>query len=88
MQPPSSGLGLRQKAAIGAVETMGKTLRVLTLTELMRLMRDLHVHCRKSDRPGLLTASALVSSTDSGHAEQHRLIDLPRTYPVSTHEAE
>ena len=39
MHPPSKVLGLRQKAAIGAVETMEETMRVLTLTELMRLTR-------------------------------------------------
>src|ERR1700680_2495620 len=39
MHPPSPVQGLRQKAAIGAVETMEKTMRVLTLTELMRLTR-------------------------------------------------
>ena len=39
MHPPSPGLGLRQKAAIGAVETMEETMRVLTLNELMRLTR-------------------------------------------------
>jgi hypothetical protein len=39
MHPPSPALGLRQKAAIGAVETMEETMRVLTLTELMRLTR-------------------------------------------------
>jgi hypothetical protein len=32
-------IGLRQKAAIGAVETMEETMRLLTLTELMRLTR-------------------------------------------------
>jgi hypothetical protein len=39
MHPPSPGLGLRQKAAIGAVDTMEETMRVLTLNELMRLTR-------------------------------------------------
>jgi hypothetical protein len=39
MHPPSPAQGLRQKAAIGAVETMEETMRVLTLTELMRLTR-------------------------------------------------
>lgn len=39
MHPPSPVQGLRQKAAIGAVETMEETMRVLTLTELMRLTR-------------------------------------------------
>src|SRR6202035_145596 len=34
-----SGAGLRQKAAIGAVETMEETMRVLTIHELMRLTR-------------------------------------------------
>ncbi|MDA9426230.1 hypothetical protein XH97_29530 [Bradyrhizobium sp. CCBAU 53380] len=39
MHPPSSVRGLRQKAAIGAVETMEETMRVLTPNELMRLTR-------------------------------------------------
>jgi hypothetical protein len=39
MQPPSKTQRLRQKAAIGAVETMEETMRVLTQTELMRLTR-------------------------------------------------
>ena len=39
MHPPSSAQGLRQKAAIGAVETMEETMRVLTINELMRLTR-------------------------------------------------
>ena len=39
VHPPSPVQGLRQKAAIGAVETMEETMRVLTLTELMRLTR-------------------------------------------------
>jgi hypothetical protein len=39
MHPPSPVQGLRQKAAIGAVETMEETMRVLTLTELMRLSK-------------------------------------------------
>jgi hypothetical protein len=39
MHPPSPGLGLRQKAAIGAVKTMEETMQVLTLNELMRLTR-------------------------------------------------
>jgi hypothetical protein len=39
MHPPSKVQGLRQKAAIGAVETMEETMRVLTLNELMRLTR-------------------------------------------------
>ena len=39
MHPPSPVQGLRQKAAIGAVKTMEETMRVLTLTELMRLTR-------------------------------------------------
>jgi hypothetical protein len=37
MHPPSPGLGLRQKVAIGPVETMEETMRVLTLNEPMRL---------------------------------------------------
>jgi hypothetical protein len=40
MQPPSPVLGLRQKAAIGAVGTMEETMRIRTLTELMRLSRN------------------------------------------------
>jgi hypothetical protein len=39
MHPPSKVQGLRQKAAIGAVETMEEKMRVLTLNELMRLTR-------------------------------------------------
>jgi predicted Rossmann-fold nucleotide-binding protein len=39
MHPPSKVQGLCQKAAIGAVGTMEETMRVLTLTELMRLTR-------------------------------------------------
>jgi hypothetical protein len=39
MHPPSPAQGRRQKAAIGAVETMEETMRVLTLNELMRLTR-------------------------------------------------
>jgi hypothetical protein len=39
MHTPSPGLGLRQKAAIGAVETMEETMRVLTLNELTRMTR-------------------------------------------------
>ncbi len=39
MHPPSPVQGLRQKAAIGAVETMEEIMRVLTLNELMRLTR-------------------------------------------------
>jgi hypothetical protein len=39
MHPPSPAQGLRQKAAIGAVKTMEETMRLLTLTELMRLTR-------------------------------------------------
>jgi hypothetical protein len=34
MHPPSSGLGLHQKAAIGAVETMEEKMRLLTRNEL------------------------------------------------------
>jgi hypothetical protein len=40
MHPPPPALGLRQKAAIGAVGTMEETMRVLTPTELMRLTRS------------------------------------------------
>jgi hypothetical protein len=39
MQPPSPVLALRQKAAIGAVETMEEVMRIRALTELMRLSR-------------------------------------------------
>ena len=39
MHPPPPAQGLRQKAAIGAVEMMEETMRVLTLTELMRLSK-------------------------------------------------
>jgi hypothetical protein len=39
MHPPSPSQGLPQKAAIGAVEMMEETMRVLTITELMRLTR-------------------------------------------------
>jgi hypothetical protein len=39
MHPPSPVQGLRQKAAIAAVETMEETMRVLTINELMRLTR-------------------------------------------------
>ena len=39
MHPPFPVQGLRQKAAIGAVETMEETMRILTLNELMRLTR-------------------------------------------------
>ena len=39
MHPPSQAQGLRQKAAIGAVETMEETMQVLSITELMRLTR-------------------------------------------------
>lgn len=39
MHPPSPAQGLRQKAAIGAVETMEETMRILTINELLRLTR-------------------------------------------------
>jgi hypothetical protein len=39
MHPPTPAQGLHQKAAIGAVEMMEETMRVLTLTELMRLSK-------------------------------------------------
>jgi hypothetical protein len=39
MHPPSPVQGLRQKASIGAVETMEETMWVLTFNELMRLTR-------------------------------------------------
>lgn len=39
MHPPFPVQGLCQKAAIGAVETMEETMRVLTINELMRLTR-------------------------------------------------
>ena len=39
MHPQPLAQGLHQKAAIGAVEKMEETMRVLTLNELMRLTR-------------------------------------------------
>jgi hypothetical protein len=39
MHPPSKVLGLRQKAAIGAVKTMEETMQVLTINELIRMTR-------------------------------------------------
>jgi hypothetical protein len=39
MHPPPPAQGLQQKAAIGAVEMMEETMRVLTITELMRLSK-------------------------------------------------
>jgi hypothetical protein len=39
MHPPSKVRGLRQKAAVGAVETIEETMRALTQAELMRLTR-------------------------------------------------
>jgi hypothetical protein len=39
MHPPPPAQGLHQKAAIGAVEMMEETMRVLTLIELMRLSK-------------------------------------------------
>ena len=39
MHPPFAVQGLRQKAAIGAVETVEEKMRVLTINELMRLTR-------------------------------------------------
>jgi hypothetical protein len=39
MHPPPLAHDLGQKAAIGAAETMEETMRVLTLTELMRLSK-------------------------------------------------
>ncbi len=39
MHPPPPVQGLHQKAAISAVEMMEETMRVLTLTELMRLSK-------------------------------------------------
>jgi hypothetical protein len=39
MHPPSPVQGLRQKAAIGAVETMEETMKVLTIDELLRMTR-------------------------------------------------
>jgi hypothetical protein len=39
MHPPPPAQGLHQKAAIGAVEKMEETMRVLTLFELMRLSK-------------------------------------------------
>ena len=48
MHPPPPALRLHQKAAIGAVERMEETMRVLTLIELMRLSKielcDLAAH--------------------------------------------
>jgi hypothetical protein len=39
MQPPPPLQGLHQKAAIGAVEKMEETMKLLTITELMRLSK-------------------------------------------------
>jgi hypothetical protein len=39
MHPPPPAQALQQKAAIGAVEKMEETMRVLTLIELMRLSK-------------------------------------------------
>jgi hypothetical protein len=39
MHPPSPVQGLRQKVAIGAVDTMEEKMRVLTINELLRLTR-------------------------------------------------
>ena len=39
MHPPFPEQGLRQKAAIGAVEMMEETMRVLTIIELMRMAK-------------------------------------------------
>jgi hypothetical protein len=39
MHPPSPAQGLHQKAAIGAVEMMEETMRVLTIIELMRMAK-------------------------------------------------
>ena len=39
MHPPPPAQGLHQKAAIGAVEKMEETMRVLTIIELMRLSK-------------------------------------------------
>ena len=39
MHQPPPAQGLHQKAAIGAVEMMEETMRVLTLIELMRLSK-------------------------------------------------
>jgi hypothetical protein len=39
MHPPPPSQRVRQKAAIGAAGTMEETMRVLTITELMRLTR-------------------------------------------------
>jgi hypothetical protein len=39
MHPPPPSLGPPQKAAIGAAGTMEETMRVLTISELMRLTR-------------------------------------------------
>src|SRR5258708_1627804 len=39
MHPPAPAQGLQQKAAIGAVEMMEETMRVLTIAELVRLSK-------------------------------------------------
>ena len=39
MHPPPPAQGLHQKAAIGAVEMMEETMRVLTIIELMRMAK-------------------------------------------------
>jgi hypothetical protein len=39
MHPPPPAQGLHQKAAIGAVKKMEETMRLLTITELMRLSK-------------------------------------------------
>ena len=48
MHPPPPAQGLRQMAAIGAVEKMEETMRILSIAELMRLSKielcDLAAH--------------------------------------------
>jgi hypothetical protein len=39
MHPPPPAQGLRQKAAIGAVRKMEETMRILSITEPMRLSK-------------------------------------------------
>lgn len=40
MHPPFPARGLRQKVAIGAVQTMEETMRVYSINELLRLTRN------------------------------------------------
>ena len=79
MQPPPSSHDLRQKAAIGAVETMEEIMRILTLTELMRLTRiELCELIRKitTDLPGYVEGSparhkALITSQNIRYVLGH-----------------